>query len=337
MPVIIFLRRLSLTLALGLLLGAVPAFAKPICSATAGVAYKACRSEVADDFWIAIGNCLNAEIGEDLRECQADARDDRHEALEECGVHLGARLDLCDELGEERYDPSFDPADFETTFSNQNAYFPLTPGNLWIYEEGDETITVEVRDETKLIEGVTCIVVNDLVEDDSGPVEDTDDWYGQATNGDLYYCGEISENYELFPGDDPEEPELVDVEGSWKTGRDGALPGIQMFASPVVGTVYRQEMALGNAEDAAEVLSTTYGLGNDPELDEHVPADLVLLLCDDDCVVTREFTPVDPEANERKYYAPGIGFFLAVDVNTGDTGQLVACNVAPECALLPAP
>jgi hypothetical protein len=246
-------------------------------------------------------------------------------------------MELCDELGPDRYDPDFDPQDFTTEFTNQNPYFPLAVGNRWEYEGGDEVIEVEVLDETKLIEEVTCIVVHDVVSEDGTVIEDTDDWYGQAEDGDVYYCGEISKDYELFDGDDPEIAELVAIEGSWKTGRDRALPGIVMFGAPQPGTVYRQEVSLGDAEDAAEILTTTYRYGDDPELDELVPEELADLLCDGDCLVTREFTPLEPDVEELKYYAPGVGLFLEVNPEEEEIVQLVACNVDPRCASLPAP
>ena len=44
------------------------------------------------------------------------------------------------------------------------------------------------------------------------------------------------------------------------------------------------------------MLSTTYGFGSDPELDELVPQALAELLCAaGDCVVTGEFTPLEPD------------------------------------------
>jgi hypothetical protein len=179
-------------------------------------------------------------------------------------------------------------------------------------------------------------VLRDVASEEGQVVEDTDDWLAQATNGDVHYCGEISMNFEYFDGDNPPEAELVDVGGSWKTGRDDAKPGIIMFAPlPAVGTVYRQEFALGNAEDVAEVLSNTYGYGTHPDLDQFVPAALANQYCNNDCVVTRDFTPVEPDAEERKYYAPGIGLFLEVDMTTGDTVQLVGCNVDARCPPLP--
>jgi hypothetical protein len=71
-----------------------------------------------------------------------------------------------------------------------------------------------------------------------------------------------------------------------------------MKASPQVGDAYRQEFFLGDAEDLAEVVSVTG--------DEHAPA----ASCNGDCVVTREFTPIEPGHEANKHYAPGIGLIL---------------------------
>jgi hypothetical protein len=316
---------------------ALAADAGRFCSATALRQFDACRSEVKDDLFTDRAICINVSDGDEREECFAEANAGQKEGRQLCREQFRARLDLCADLGEARYDPDFDPAGFTRDFMSQNPYFPLNAGNQWAYVGGEETITVETLDKTKLIEGVTCIVVNDRVEEDGEPVENTDDWYAQAVSGDVHYCGEIARNFEIFEGDDPEEAELVDVEGSWKAGRDGDRPGIIFLASPRVGDVYRQEWSPGNAEDVATVLSTTYGFGRDPELDEFVPEDLASLLCADDCVVTGETTAIEPDVFERKYYAPGIGLFLEVDPESGDIVQLVGCNLDPRCAMLPTP
>lgn len=105
-----------------------------------------------------------------------------------------------------------------------------------------------------------------------------------------------------------------------------------------MGQVYRQEFAPGVAEDAARVLSTTYAFGSDAELDAHVPQPLAELPCAAaDCVVTAEFSALDPGAFERKYYARGIGLFLEVSPEDGETVELVDCNVDPLCDALPIP
>jgi hypothetical protein len=102
--------------------------------------------------------------------------------------------------------------------------------------------------------------------------------------------------------------------------------------------VYRQESSLGNAEDIAEVLSTTYAFGHDPELDQFVPQPLAALLCSGDCVVTKEFSATSGPGNfERKYYARGIGLFIEVKPDTGKAVPLVSCNFDPRCNGLPTP
>jgi hypothetical protein len=286
------------------------------CTNTATAALRACRAEVVDDFQIARGVCINLSDAAERSECLEEAGVERQEARALCREQRGARLDLCEALGEARYDPGFEPADFVDPLAiggavAPNPYFPLIPGTRWVYEGGDETVTVTVTDKTKLIEGVTCLVVNDLVEEDGVAIEDTDDWYAQDLDGNVWYCGEIARNFEVFEGDVPEEAELVDIDGSWKAGRDGAQPGIIMLALPQVGDVYRQEVALGEAEDAARVIGTTCSAT--------VPA----ASCDGDCVVTRDFTPLEPDANERKLYAPGIGLILERDLESGDRVELV--------------
>ena len=314
---------------------------EPICSLTAGIQFHACFSELRDDYRVARAVCFNLADDAAGEACLTDARRGRDEARLSCGEQLAARRELCGEIGELPYDPRFDPEDFESDFSNPahpNPWFPLGVGNTWTYAGGDETVEIEVRDATKLIDGVRCIVVNDRVEIAGRLVEDTDDWFAQAKNGDVWYCGEEVKDFEFFAGDAPELPELVSIDGSFKAGRDGARAGIAFLANPLTGAIYRQEYSLGNAEDVARVLSETYAFGNDPTLDALVPEDLATLLCGTGtCVVTLEWAPLEPGAFARKYYAPGVGKFLEVSPDTGDIVQLVACNVAPACALLPGP
>lgn len=311
------------------------------CVETAAYQQSACEAEAEDDSFVARAICTNGSEDEEDA-CIALALADGRAARRECRQQLAARKRLCGALGGSRYDPDFDPAHFDDDFSdltNPNPYFPLGIGYRWEYAGGGETVVVEVRDETKLIEGVTCIVVNDRVEIDGELVEDTDDWFGQRKNGDVVYCGEQVKDYETFAGDDPEKPELVKIDGSFKAGRDGALPGTQFLVSPQVDDVYRQEWSPGNAEDAAQVLSTSYGFGSDPEFDEFVPEGLAALLCNGDCVVTNEFSPIEPGAFARKYYAAGIGLFLQVHPDSGEVVALVGCSadLDPRCNSLPLP
>ena len=309
------------------------------CSSTARAVFSACENEAKADALIAAGKCLNIGESRARHECLDEARSDRDEALQLCRQQRSSRFAVCQLLGEARYEPDFDPTRFDADpghASNPNPYFPLTVGNRWEYG-GAETIKIEVKDERKLIEGVTCIVVRDRVFDEGRVVEDTDDWFAQALNGDVYYAGEQTKEYETFDGDVPRKPELVSIDGSFKAGREGDKPGLAFLASPAVGDAYRQEFSLDNAEDVARILSTTYSFGEDADLDRFVPQDLAEALCDHDCIVVEEFTPLEPGAVGRKYYAAGIGVFLEIDPVSGDAVQLVGCNFDARCENLPEP
>jgi hypothetical protein len=274
---------------------------------------------VRDDYWTAMAVCVNESDADDRAECKADAAEEKKDAREECADVFQARTDVCDLVGEARYDPGWAPANFVDPDDigdavAPNPYFPLVVGAYWVLQGGDEVITDTVMDKTKLIDGVRCRVLLDVVEDDGVVIEVTDDWYAQDLAGNVWYCGESARDFETFEGDEPEEPELVEIDGSFKAGRDGAKPGILMLASPQVGDAYRQEVAVGDAEDVAEVLSIT---GT-----ESVDA----ASCTNDCVVTRDFTPLEPGVDEIKYYAPGVGLILEVD-DEGNRTELVEFNV----------
>ena len=321
--------------------GATANAAERFCSATASSQLSACRSEIRDDFYEAKAICTNVSDDGERAECLADASDERGEGSDHCRDQRAARLELCGLLGESRYDPDFDPANFDDDFHNQtlpNPFYPLAIGNVWEFQGGNESNRIEVLDETKLIEGVTCIVSHDLVTVQGGGGEDTVDWYALRKDGTVVYCGEDVRDFEVFAGDAPMTPELVAIDGSFKVGRDGAKPGTIFLPDPARGDAYRQEWSAGNAEDAAMVLSSTYGYGSDPDLDRFVPRALAELLCAaNDCVVTGEITPIEPDLLDRKYYANGIGTFLEVNLGEGAINQLVACNFDVRCASLPVP
>jgi hypothetical protein len=198
-----------------------------------------------------------------------------------------------------------------------NPWFPLVTGNHWLYLGDGESIEVTVTGETKLIDGVTCVVVWDIASEDGEVVEITQDWYAQDLAGNVWYCGEIARNFEIFEGDVPATPELVDIDGSWKAGRDGSEPGILLPFDPQVGDVFRQEVAYGEAEDAIEILSIT--------ADEVAPGGV----CASNCLMTADFTPLEPDVEENKYYVPGVGLIVEINPATGERVELELFTPAP--------
>jgi hypothetical protein len=311
------------------------------CSATARLVFGACGFEARDDDLLARAKCINVADARDRAQCLADAREARSEAAKTCRAQLEARRAACAVLGEARYDPPFTPDRFDSDFrtlSNPNPYFPLGIGNRWVYLGGGERNVVEVVDETKNIEGVTCIVYRDLVYQNGLLKEATDDWFAAGRDGSTWYCGEEVKDYEVFEGDRPQRPQLVSRDGSFKHGVDGDKAGLIMPARPRAGMVYLEEFSLGNAEDVSEVLSANYAFGSGGALDWLVPRELALRLCSNrDCVVTKNYSLLEPGIYALKYYARGIGFFLETKPLEGQRLQLTECNFDARCVALPRP
>lgn len=311
------------------------------CSATARLLHTACGFEAKDDFYVLKAKCINLADARARAECLAEAREAHLEAGQTCRAQLEWRRAACAVLGEARYDPPFAPDRFDSNFrqlSNPNPYFPLGIGNRWVYVGEGERNVVEVANETKLIEGVTCVVLRDLVYQDGELKEATDDWYAAGRDGSTWYCGEEVKDYASFDGDVPRRPELVSRDGSFKHGVDGDKAGLIMPARPRAGQVYLEEFSLGNAEDVSEILSASYAFGGSGALDHLVPRDLALRLCGNrDCVVTKNYSLLEPGIYALKYYARGIGFFLETKPLEGQRLQLVECNFDARCVALPAP
>ena len=142
------------------------------------------------------------------------------------------------------YVVSVDPSQFTTTVTNP--YFPLDPGTTWTFDGAGEHVVVAVTDRTRVIAGVTTIVVHDQAFEDGEVVEDTEDYYAQDAAGNVWYFGEVTGECDGH--------KVTSRAGSWETGVAGAQPGAVMLADPRVGDVYRQEYLAGEAEDQATIL-----------------------------------------------------------------------------------
>jgi hypothetical protein len=272
--------------------------AQNFCSQTAQALFDACKAGVTEDFVIRNAVCINVSDSSERDECFGESDDERKEENLVCREQRDWRLEACELIGEERYDPDFEPEDFDTDFQNlthPNPYFPLTIGNKWTFRNKveNEVNRIEVLNQTKLIDGVTCIVFRDKVFKDGFLVENTDDWFAQNMDRTVWYFGEEVKDYEVFDGDQPKRPELVSTDGSFKAGRDGDKPGIIFLAKPKKGDVYLEEFSLGNAEDVTEILATNYSFGKNSELDHLVPQQLAERFCSNTGTPTNSSTKLD--------------------------------------------
>ncbi len=197
------------------------------------------------------------------------------------------------------------PADFVAEIDNP--FWPMVPGNRWVYNETDAEgnemqVEVTVTNDKKDIIGISATVVHDIVTQDGSTIEDTIDWYAQDVDGNIWYLGEDTKEYE--------GGEVVSTAGSWEAGVDGGLAGIVLPANPEVGMTYRQEYYAGEAEDEARILS----------LSEHVEVPYGTF---DGCLQTEDTTALEPDLLEQKYYCRDVGPALVVDVAAGGGEELI--------------
>src|SRR5262245_24581202 len=275
-----------------------------ICQRTADAIERSCQAAAQSDYQLALAKCENITNPGERKACQDQAAADLKEALQTCDAQHDAREAACARLGPAPYDPVIRPNNFVATIDNP--YFPLKPGTTFIYEgqtaHGFEQSEFAVTHNTTVILGFTCIEVRYSVFTDGVLSEDTLDWFAQDKDGNVWYFGENT--HEL------EDGLITTIDGTFTAGVDGDKPGIIMKAHPAVGDFYRQEFSLGNAEDFAETLSVNESV-------------TVRAGSFRNCLRSQETTPLETDLLEHKFYAPGVGNVLTIDVTTGDRTELI--------------
>ncbi len=272
-------------------------------------------------------------------------------------------------------DVEFGEVPFSNPLTIDNRYWPLNPDGLsrtftYIGETADECVVNQVSvndnyygyDATYLLTGappyngrIALQVVDvewvfedvevcnaSLLPDDSAIKEFTLDWYMQDDQENIWYVGELSQNFEepgcgTFPNPDvnpDDHPQCF--EGSWEAGKVGGsgdeavigeagivVPGDFPRAGERLenGTYFMQEVAF-EAEDMAKILRQHASLsvedGVEPGEYEH-------------CRKTKEWTALEPGASvEHKWYcADGPGLVLIEGVGGGPTELEVLVDVNP--------
>jgi hypothetical protein len=186
--------------------------------------------------------------------------------------------------------PAFDKLNFQHPLKIDNKYFSFKPGAIMIYNGTDEEgkpdrDVITVTNDTKEIQGIPTRAVNDTEWVNGKLVETTNDWYAQDDKGNVWYMGEDTTDF---------TNKKNAHEGSWQAGVKGGRGGIIMMAEPKVGVTYDQEVAKGVAEDKATVLSLNNNVS--------VPYGSF-----SNVLKTKEFSPLEPDVSENKYYVANVG------------------------------
>jgi len=207
-----------------------------------------------------------------------------------------------------RYHPRFEPSRHTATVTNP--WFPLKPGRTLVsvgVKEGEKALDLTVTtSRTKVIAGVRTRIVEDRLYLNNVLHERTSDYYAQDRCGNVWYFGEDTAELDA-------RGRVVDTEGSFHAGVDGAQPGVFMQAHPQLGRKFRQEWYAGQAEDVFWAVN------------RHAKVKVPLGTFHN-ALRTLETTALEPGVLDTKYYVRGIGQVAELSLR-GPTERLVLVEI----------
>jgi hypothetical protein len=160
-------------------------------------------------------------------------------------------------------------------------------------DDGEQVrVVITVLTSTKTINlsgigQITTRVVREREMVDGELVEISRNFFAQCNRtNDIYYFGEEVDIYE--------DGEIVSHDGAWEAGKNGAVPGIIMPGTFLLGSRYYQERAADIALDRAEHVLMGLNI--------NTPAGNFTR-----CVEVVETTPLEPGHESVKRYCPGVG------------------------------
>ena len=201
---------------------------------------------------------------------------------------------LAQEASGDNWQDTFPIDQYTMSASGENRYWDLTPGRFIVLgsiEPGaTEFVVITVVDETELVDGTETRVVEEREYKDGQLVEVSRNFFAAAQEtGDVFYFGEDVEMYE--------DGEVISHDGEWRAGMDDARAGLYMPTEPVVGMRYYMEVAPGSAMDRAEIFET------------NATIETAAGTFGDSLIVT-ESSPLEPDDDSFKRYAPGVGMIF---------------------------
>jgi hypothetical protein len=212
----------------------------------------------------------------------------------------------------------FDPANFPNPPKIDNQWNPLAPG-MQIVLAGEahggsglvpHRVVSTVTDLTKVVNGVTAVVVLETDTNQGAPVKSKLAFQAQDNAGNLWSLGE-------FPAEFDDKGNFERAPNTWISGLSDAEPGNLMPGNPQLGM---PEYLLGWSPDIDFL-----GCAKVYKMQQKT---CVPVGCYDSVLITEEWSPLQPESGRhRKYYAPGVGNVRVGAVGDPEAEELVLVKV----------
>jgi hypothetical protein len=198
---------------------------------------------------------------------------------------------------------NIDPKNFGGAIDNP--WLPLAPGTVLTYEgtkdDKPATLVLTVSNKKKSVDGVDCVIVEELVSLAGAPSDRTNGYYAQDKDGNVWYFGEDVQELDA-------KGKVTKTEG-WHAGVDGASPSLVMEATPAKGHTLVNEYTNDHSEvvNLAKAVKTPFGSYKE-------------------ALVAKEWTPDEPDVLTNKYYVRDIGVVRDVAVK-GDSEEFFLVDV----------
>lgn len=201
-----------------------------------------------------------------------------------------------DTRAQDKKHENFDADNFDNPTQIDNNWMPLKPGMRYVYagttidDQGEAVphrVVINVTDLTKVIEGIRCRVSWDLDYSSGELVEAELAFFAQDNDGNVWRMGEIPVEYE--------DGEVADAP-CWISGIKGSVAGISMRAEPKVG-----------ARSYSQGWAPSVGFTDRGQVDQMGITTCVPMKCYEDVLVVAEGSEAEPDAQQLKYFAHGVG------------------------------
>lgn len=185
----------------------------------------------------------------------------------------------------------FDLSKHTLMTTGRNDFFILETGYRLVLDGGMTEMQITVLEETRMIGDIETRVVEEREWEEGSLTEVSRNFYAiSRETGDVFYFGEEVEKYT--------QGKMTGHEGAWQAWEHGAMPGMIMPGEPREGMRFFMGMAPQKAMDWAEIVSLDAALRTPVGLHEN-------------CLKVREGTQLNPDEEEFKTYARGIGLIRA--------------------------